>query len=113
MPEPVWGIVSLFIVCQAVGTKMTEDEISALFRKYDKSMDGKIDIAAEALGQRELKNIPRKVALHRLVPVAGPTPVAPAPDAGKASQPLAGKPSIVVLPFDNLSNDPEQDREND
>ena len=72
-------------------------------------LDGKIDVPAEPLGLRELKNIPRKVALHRLAPVAGPSPVAPVSDAGKASQPLAGKPSIVVLPFDNLSRDTEQE----
>ena len=39
-----FGSLAPLFTFQAVGTKMTEDEISALFRKYDKSMDGKIDI---------------------------------------------------------------------
>src|SRR5581483_10969386 len=36
-------------------------------------------------------------------------PVAPSPPAAPAALPLPAKPSIVVLPFDNMSNDPAQD----
>lgn len=72
-------------------------------------LNGRIDVPAEELGPRELKNIPRKVPLHRLTPVAGASPAPSEADPGKASQPLSDKPSIVVLPFDNLSRDPEQD----
>jgi adenylate cyclase len=36
-------------------------------------------------------------------------PLAPSPQAAPAALPLPDKPSIVVLPFDNLSKDPEQD----
>ena len=70
-------------------------------------LDGHIEVSTEALGPRELKNIPRKIDLHRLIPVQGPTPVAPAPDPGKASHPLAERPSIVVLPFDDMSANPD------
>ena len=72
-------------------------------------LDGRLDVPAEDLGPRELKNIPRKVPLHRLTPVEGASPAPREADPGKASQPLSDRPSIVVLPFDNLSRDPEQD----
>jgi adenylate cyclase len=38
-----------------------------------------------------------------------PQPLAPSPQAAPAALPLPAKPSIVVLPFDNMSNDPAQD----
>jgi len=38
-----------------------------------------------------------------------PTPSANIPPAQPPALPLPDKPSIVVLPFDNMSNDPEQD----
>ncbi len=72
-------------------------------------LNGRLDVPAEELGPRELKNIPGKVSLHRLIPVEGATPAPGEADPGKASQPLSEKPSIVVLPFDNLSRDPEQE----
>ncbi|MFC6638983.1 MULTISPECIES: tetratricopeptide repeat protein [Sulfitobacter] len=40
-----------------------------------------------------------------MIPVEGPVAASPAPDQGKASLPLADKPSIVVLPFDDMSKD--------
>ena len=66
-------------------------------------LEGTLDVQSEPLGLRELKNIPRKVSLHRLIPVDGPVPAVAAPDPGKASLPLAEKPSIVVLPFEEIS----------
>ena len=36
-------------------------------------------------------------------------PLAPSPQAAPAALPLPDKPSLVVLPFDNLSKDPAQD----
>jgi adenylate cyclase len=38
-----------------------------------------------------------------------PRPLTPDPQAAPAALPLPDKPSIVVLPFDNMSKDPEQD----
>ena len=38
-----------------------------------------------------------------------PQPSAPSTQAAPAALPLPDKPSIVVLPFDNMSKDPEQD----
>lgn len=51
-------------------------------------------------GQRELKNIERPVQVHVWHPDGSPsTP---------SSAPKRTKPSVSVLPFDNLSNDPDQ-----
>lgn len=72
-------------------------------------VSGCLDVPAEEIGPRELKNIPRKVPLHRLTPVSAASPAPGEADPGKASQPLSDKPSIVVLPFDNISRDRDQD----
>ena len=82
---------------------------------YDQVRD-RIDLAFEDLGDREVKNIDRPVRVWRWVgdSVAPSTEAAGAKAAGaKAAgvKELAAppdKPSIVVLPFDNMSGDPEQ-----
>ena len=65
---------------------------------------GKLDLAFEDLGDQALKNIVRpvrafKVATGAVSATAVETPVLPLPD----------KPSIAVLPFANMSGDPEQE----
>jgi len=65
---------------------------------------GKLDLAFEDLGDQALKNIARpvrafKVATGAVSATAVETPVLPLPD----------KPSIAVLPFANMSGDPEQE----
>jgi TolB-like protein len=57
----------------------------------------------EDLGERELKNIARPVRIFRL---AAPTAV---PIVETAVLPLPAKPSLAVLPFSNMSGDPEQE----
>jgi len=65
---------------------------------------GKLDLAFEDMGEQALKNIARPVRAHRVMTAAGsaPTPASSGP-------PLPDKPSIAVLPFANLSGDPEQE----
>jgi TolB-like protein/Flp pilus assembly protein TadD len=63
---------------------------------------GKIDSAFEDMGERSLKNIDDPVRAYNVL-LSDPT----APVSGALQQP--GKPSIAVLPFDNLSGDPEQE----
>ncbi len=58
----------------------------------------------EDLGEVELKNISRPVQVYR-VHVASDHEQ----DAESAPLPLPSKPSIAVLPFDNMSGDPEQE----
>jgi adenylate cyclase len=61
----------------------------------------------EDLGEQQVKNIARPVRVYR-VPVNDAAPKAP-PRASPAPLPLPDKPSIAVLPFANMSGDPEQE----
>jgi TolB-like protein/Flp pilus assembly protein TadD len=70
----------------------------------------KLDFAFQDLGEQSVKNIARPVRVYALRPEAvADLPTSRAPIARPVSQ-SAGAPrlSIVVLPFANLSNDPEQ-----
>jgi adenylate cyclase len=70
----------------------------------------KLPYPFEDRGEQSVKNIARPVRLYALRPgaVADP-PAARVPAATSISQPIvAPRLSIVVLPFANLSNDPEQ-----
>ncbi|HSF96778.1 MAG TPA: adenylate/guanylate cyclase domain-containing protein [Thermohalobaculum sp.] len=66
----------------------------------------RLDVAFEDLGLKELKNINRPIRVYRVALDA------PAPGPGAAgTQPTRAvvKPSIAVLPFANMSGDPEQE----
>jgi TolB-like protein/class 3 adenylate cyclase len=70
----------------------------------------KLDYTFEDLGEQSVKNIARPVRIYALRPeaIAG-LPIASVPPATTISQPaVAPRLSIVVLPFTNLGNDPEQ-----
>ncbi len=70
------------------------------------TVDGKVDLAFEDVGEQQMKNIAKPVRVYRLAsgsPQDGP-PTHPAEPL-----PLPDKPSIAVLPFDNMSGDPEQE----
>src|SRR5438445_9569956 len=64
----------------------------------------KLDFAFEDGGEQQVKNIARPVRVFRVhlgeVATAAPEPAPP---------PLPEKPSIAVLPFANMSGDPEQE----
>ena len=69
----------------------------------------KLDLTFEDLGERELKNIPEPLRVYA-VKLDGSAAAAPeARPQDKAMPKLPDKPSIAVLPFDNMSGDPEQD----
>jgi TolB-like protein/class 3 adenylate cyclase/Flp pilus assembly protein TadD len=61
----------------------------------------------EDLGEQRVKNIARPVRVYRVRDAGstGKSPAAPAPPV----LPLPDKPSIAVLPFQNMSGDPEQE----
>jgi adenylate cyclase len=66
----------------------------------------RLDLAFEDMGEQTLKNIERPIRVYR---VCLDTPTAPGKDK-KASQHEQGeKPAIAVLPFNNMSGDPEQE----
>jgi adenylate cyclase len=71
--------------------------------KAHEEVHGKVGLAFEDMGEQSLKNIAKPVRVYALT------------DSGdKVSEaspalPLPSKPSIAVLPFTNMSGDPEQD----
>jgi len=70
---------------------------------------GRLEASFEDLGALALKNIERPVRAYR---VSGPGATAgPPPNQSPVGAPLAlpDKPSIAVLPFQNMSGDPEQE----
>src|SRR5271169_1025407 len=64
---------------------------------------GRLDLVFDDLGEQTLKNIARPVRVYR----ARAASTAPAP--AQAPLPLPDKSSIAVLPFQNISGDPEQE----
>ena len=70
--------------------------------KVYEEINGRIDLACQDIGEQELKNISRPVRAYRIRLNC----VAPARAPALA---LPDKPSIAVLPFQNMSGDPEQD----
>jgi adenylate cyclase len=64
----------------------------------------KIGLIFEDLGDRQLKNIARPVHVFRIA-----LGVDQPPTSAKPALTLPDKPSIAVLPFQNMSGDPEQE----
>jgi adenylate cyclase len=70
----------------------------------------KLDFAFADMGEQQVKNIARPVRAHRILVGAEAVAPAGAADAIAApARPVAQKPSIAVLPFANMSGDPEQE----
>jgi TolB-like protein/Flp pilus assembly protein TadD len=64
-------------------------------------VEGRTDLGFHDIGEHEVKNIARPVRAYRVVAQGSAAPAMPSA--------LPDKPSIAVLPFDNLSGDPEQE----
>ncbi len=67
---------------------------------YDQ-LTGKLDVRFEDAGELRLKNITRSVRAYRLAQ-------GDALGTAAAAMPLTIKPTVAVLPFDNMGGDPEQ-----
>jgi len=68
--------------------------------RVQEDVQGKLDIVFEDIGEQPLKNIARSVRVYR-VRLNGV--------ARKPALALPDKPSIAVMPFNNMSGDPEQE----
>jgi adenylate cyclase len=66
----------------------------------------KLGLAFADLGEQQVKNIARPVRVFR---IAESATAAPAASTTRPALALPDKPSIAVLPFVNLSNDPDQE----
>ncbi len=71
-------------------------------------VQGKVDTAFEDLGAREVKNIPKPVQVYRVL-LEDIADARPDFEARSEALALPDKPSIAVLPFENMSGDPEQE----
>jgi adenylate cyclase len=74
---------------------------SALAVRAHEQVQDKLDLAFDDLGAQQVKNIARPVHVWRIR--LGDAELA------KAPLPLPDKPSLAVLPFQNMSGDPEQE----
>lgn len=70
---------------------------------------GKIDVTFEDLGSQSLKNITEPMRVWRVPCGRAVSAVPPRLRVDDAALTLPDKPSIAVLPFTNLSSDPEQE----
>jgi TolB-like protein/class 3 adenylate cyclase/Flp pilus assembly protein TadD len=77
-----------------------------------RQVKARLDLSVSDLGSTQLKNIadPMRIYSLQVGAAAGADPAPqPRPATPAAAAPLSGKPSIAVLPFTNMSGDPEQE----
>jgi adenylate cyclase len=75
--------------------------------KVYEEVRNKLSTVFEDLGEREVKNIREPVRVYRWTETAADP--SPGMTGAERPPPLPDKPSIAVLPFDNMSGDPEQE----
>jgi len=73
--------------------------------KVYNEVEGKLGVGFEDRGERQLKNISKPVRTYS-VRLGAPSALT---EGLSAAPPLPDKPSIAVLPFENMSGDPEQE----
>src|SRR3984893_12222641 len=83
---------------------LTEQGGVCVSARVQEDAAGRLDLAFADMGEQALKNIARPVRVYRVVAVAGS-----ASTRMNSGPPRPDKPSIAVLPFANMSGDPEQE----
>jgi adenylate cyclase len=73
--------------------------------KVYSEVEGKLDVGFEDRGEQQLKNISRPVRAYAV----GAGAHSALTGRSSAAPPLPDKPSVAVLPFENMSGDPEQE----
>src|SRR5580692_8524002 len=77
--------------------------------RVQEDVAGRLDLTFDDMGEQNLKNIARPVRVYRVrLATAENTPKVTPTESGPALT-LPDKPSIAVLPFANMSGDPEQE----
>src|SRR5690348_1615933 len=77
--------------------------------RVQEDVAGRLDLIFDDIGEQNLKNIARPVRVYRVrLATAENTPKVMPTESGPALT-LPDKPSIAVLPFANMSGDPEQE----
>ena len=75
----------------------------------NESVGNRIDVAFRDAGAVSVKNIARPVRVWKWHPDDDAAAARPTPAAAPSAKPKPEQPSIAVLPFDNMSGDPEQE----
>ncbi len=75
----------------------------------NESVGNRIDVAFRDGGEVTVKNIARPIRVWKWHPESDPVSAQPQAKAAMAEPAKPEPPSIAVLPFDNMSNDPEQE----
>ncbi len=72
-------------------------------------IEGKVSATFDDLGEHTVKNIDKPIRVYRVSDQAGAPVKATKVEGADRPLPLPDKPSIAVLPFTNISGDPEQE----
>jgi adenylate cyclase len=77
--------------------------------RVQEDVAGKLDLIFDDLGEQALKNIARPIRVFRILLRVVASPFIAITTGNTLAWTLPDKPSIAVLPFTNMSNDPEQE----
>ena len=77
--------------------------------RVQEDVAGRLDLTFDDLGEQNLKNIARPVRVYRVRPLTAEDAPKLRPTETGPALTLPDKPSIAVLPFQNISGDPEQE----
>jgi TolB-like protein/class 3 adenylate cyclase len=77
--------------------------------RVQEDVAGRLDLTFDDIGEQNLKNIARPVRVYRVRLTAAESKPKVTPTESGPALSLPDKPSIAVLPFANLSGDPEQE----